>query len=379
MVLHSTIIANQFYAAVNMALISKKHLPYLLGILLLAGFIGFASYWFFHARFIENTDNAYIESEISALSPQVAGLVSEVLVENNQRVKKGEVLLRLDNRNYQAKLLQAKAQVASAKANIATLEQQLALQKHVISQNQAALERAKAEQKLSQSDVKRYKKLEKKQQISRQQLQKSETLLEQSNANIRASESALAAAKSTNQVLQAKITQAQSALKSAESVEHFAQLQLEHTNITAPFSGVVGNKHVEPGQFVQPGLQVMALVPLPSVYITANFKETQLAHLAIGQKAQISIDALDDETYKGHIISFSPASGSRFSLLPPENATGNFTKIVQRVPVRIRLDSSPDKLAKLRPGMSVVVDVDTRSLGQRPKTGAGLSDALNAQ
>lgn len=362
-----------------MAFFSKKHLPFFLGALLFIAIVAFAGHWFLQGRFIENTDNAYIESEISALSPQVAGLVSQVFVEENQRVNKGDVLLSLDSRNYQAKVAQAQAQVASAKANIETLKKQLELQEHVIAQNKANSTRAIAEQKLSKSDVKRYQQLEKRQQISRQQLEKSETLLEQSDANISASQSGLAAAKSSYEVLQAQVVQAQSTLQSANAQEHFAQLQLEHTKIIAPFNGVIGNKHVEPGQFVQPGLQVLSLVPLPSVYITANFKETQLAHLAIGQAATVSVDALGDETYQGHLISFAPASGSRFSLLPPENATGNFTKIVQRIPVRIRLNSTPDKLAKLRPGMSVVVDIDTRSNGVRPESGTGLSNALNAQ
>lgn len=355
---------------------NKHRTPLLIGLVLLLPGTGAATYWAAHGRYIESTDNAYIEASTTALSPQVAGIARTVPVRENTPVHAGDILLTIDDRDYRARLQQAEARQRAANAALARLDQQLNLQQSLIAEAKAARESALAEKERAEHDAHRYDELATTSAASRQQQEDARADARKARAELAANDARLQAARRQQQVLAAQRVEAEAALQQAKSDLELAQLDLDHTVIRAPFDGVVGNKQVEAGQYLRPGVQIMSLVPLPLVYITANFKETQLEHMQQGQQVTITVDAFPNQPISGEVESFSPASGARFSLLPPENATGNFTKIVQRIPVRIRVAGDTPLKGALRPGMSVVVDVDTRSNGERPQNGQGLAEAL---
>ncbi len=333
-----------------------------LGGLAVAALLGAANAgwgWWTEGRFIESTDDAYVLADIASISAKVAGYVRELRAESNQPVKAGDVLVVLDDSDYRARVDQAAAGVAAQRAALVSNQARLVWQHAVIEQARAGIVSAEAELRRAALELERSRTLAADSWGTRQRLEVATA--DQAKAAAALSRARAALSAETNQlgVLDAGRHEVEAGLAQAEAQLALARDDLGHTVIRAPLDGVVGNRTVQLGVLARPGVQLMAVVPLGSLYIDANFKETQLRRMRVGQSVRVSVDAYPDRTLAGRVGSLAPASGSRFSLLPPENATGNFTKIVQRVPVRILL---PDA-AGLRPGLSVVVGVDTRGGG----------------
>jgi membrane fusion protein, multidrug efflux system len=320
-------------------------------------------YWWTVLRFFESTDDAYVASDVSVISPKVEGYLKEVRVADNQAVKKRAVLFVIDDRDFAAKVAQAAAAAATEEAAVATYGSRLDLQQAMIAQAQATVVSADADLVRTQQDYKRYSALMTTDFASRQRFEQAEADARKAAAETAKSRAALAAAQSQLGVLRSQRQEEMARLQQARANLQLAKNDLDNTVIRAPVSGVAGNRAGQIGQYVKPGTELVSLVPLPRVYVTANFKETQLTRMRPGQRAEVSVDAYPDHTLAGWIDSFAPASGADFSLLPPDNATGNFTKIVQRVPIRIALPSGNPLARLLRPGLSVTVTVDTRDAG----------------
>ncbi len=318
-------------------------------------------HWWTTWRFQESTDDAYVQSDISVISPQVEGYLKEVRVAENQRVAAGQVLFVVDDRNFAAKVAQADAAVATEEASVLTYDSRMQLQRSMIEQAKAEIAAADAERIRTEQDYQRYAQLAATDYASRQRLETAEADDRKAAAALSQKRAALAAAQDQLNVLRAQRDEEKARRQQARASLQLAQNDLDNTVIRAPVAGVAGNRAGQVGQYVKPGTQLLSLVPLPYVYVTANFKETQLTHMRPGQAARISVDAYPDRPLTGHIASFAPASGAEFSLLPPDNATGNFTKIVQRVPVRIALPADGPLARLLRPGLSVTVTVDTNA------------------
>jgi membrane fusion protein (multidrug efflux system) len=284
------------------------------------------------------TDNAQVDGHIVPLLPKVGGFVLEIRVEENQPVSAGDTLVTLDDRDYRARLQQAEADLAMALATVSSRQR--------VGQADAAVRQAQANAEKAHADLDRITPLAAQGIVSRQQLDAAQTA-------VRGADAALAAA-------QAALLGADARVASARAVRDQAALQLSYTRVLAPLGGVVSKKAVELGQLVQPGQPLMSVVPLDDVWVTANLKETETADVTVGDAVEFTADAYPGRRFQGHVESVSPATGARFSLLPPDNATGNFTKVVQRVPVRIRLDRPNDSAHPLRPGMSVNVTITTK-------------------
>src|SRR5438876_7179425 len=292
--------------------------------------------WIFGLSHV-STDNAQVDGHVIPILPKVGGFVTEVRVDDNRRVKAGDTLVVLDDRDYKVRLAQADADLGVALAAVSNRAR--------VGQAEAQVEQAQANAQKAHADLDRLKPLAEQDIVSKQQLDAAE-------AAARAADAALAAA-------QAALVGADARVGAARAARDQAALNLSYTRITAPASGVVSKKTVELGQLVQAGQPLMSVVPLEDVWITANLKETQIEAVKPGEPVDFTVDAYPGLHFRGHVESLSPATGARFSLLPPDNATGNFTKVVQRVPVRIRPDK-PDPAHPLRPGMSVVVTIQTR-------------------
>ncbi|HDS1697089.1 MULTISPECIES: HlyD family secretion protein [Pseudomonas] len=335
--------------------------------------LAFTSYWFSTGRYLETTDDAYVRSDWVALSPRVAGYVAEVEVADDQPVKAGDVLVRLQNRDYRARLDQAQAGVTAAQAALAAAQasQQVATaridqQQQAILQAEAVVRSATAEQRRSELDVQRYRGLVRDDAATMQRLEtasahatQAQAALQGARAALRQQRSQLAMAKARSVQAEAELQQRAAALAGAQAHQRLAEQDEQDTVIRAPITGVVGQRRVRTGQYVVPGQPLLAVVPLQQAYVVANYKETQLARMRPGQPVEIRVDSFASQPLQGHVASFSPASGNVFALLPSDNATGNFTKIVQRFPVRILLDKPLDG-PQVLPGMSVVSTVDTR-------------------
>src|SRR5271169_2521226 len=331
-------------------------------VLALGGYGGW--HWWTALRFLESTDDAYVASDVSVISPKIEGYLKEVRVRDNQAVKKGEVLFVIDDSDFAAKVAQGQAAVATEEAEVATFASRLDLQQAMIAQAQATVQSAEADLTRTQQDFKRYSALMTTDFASRQRYEQAQADARKAEAEAAKSRAALAAAQSQLSVLQSQRREEKARREQARANLKLAQNDLDNTVIRAPISGVAGNRAGQVGQYVKPGTQLLSLVPLPNVYVTANFKETQLTRMQPGQLAEVSVDAYPDHVLQGRIESFAPGSGAQFSLLPPDNATGNFTKIVQRVPVRIALPASGPLAGLLRPGLSVTVTIDTRGAGE---------------
>ena len=332
-------------------------------------------YWWNVLRFLQSTDDAYVQSDMSLISPKVEGYIKKVKVTDNQEVAEGAVLFVIDDRDFKAKVAQAEAVVATGEATIATYENRLKLQQAMIEQATASVASVEADLARVQQDYKRYSTLMSTDFASRQRFEQAQADARKGEAAVAKSRAGLAAEQNQLAVFRSQQREEQAKLQQGHANLQLAQNDLENTLIRAPISGVAGNRAGQVGQYVKPGTQLLSLVPLSRVYVTANFKETQLTHMRPGQLAEVSVDAYPDLTLDGRIESFAPASGAQFSLLPPDNATGNFTKIVQRVPVRIALPEKGPLAGLLRPGLSVTVTIDTRDTGQ----GDGLVGAAQAK
>jgi membrane fusion protein (multidrug efflux system) len=342
--------------------------------MLTAGGVG-GWYWWNVLRFLQSTDDAYVQSDVSTISPKVEGYIKKVKVTDNQEVAEGAVLFVIDDRDFKAKVAQAEAAVAIDEASIASYEARLKLQQSMIDQATASVTSAEADLDREQQDYKRYSALMTSDFASRQRFEQAQADARKGGAAVARSRAALGAEQNQLAVLRSQQREEEAKLQQARANLQLAQNDLDNTVIRAPVSGIAGNRAGQVGQYVKAGTQLLSLVPLPHVYVMANFKETQLTHIRPGQLAEVSVDAYPDLTLEGRIESFAPGSGAQFSLLPPDNATGNFTKIVQRVPVRIALPASGPLAGLLRPGLSVTVTVDTRNSGD----GNGLLGAAQAK
>lgn len=341
----------------------KRRSPVLpiVALALMAGAAWYGYNWWTHGRFMVSTDDAYIGGDIAIISPKVGGYVEKVNVTNNQIVKAGDPLVTLDNGDYRIATEQAEAQVKTQHLTLDRVDAQIKGAEASLLQAKAQKQAAVASLDLAQLSFKRASGLQAQKVVSTADLDNAKTQLEQAQANVSAADANIAAAEAQIAVLKAQRAEAEAGIRSAELALEKAKRDLGFTVLKAPYDGVVGNLAVQTGDLVSAGKRLAALVPVSDLYIDANFKETQIAHLAPGSKVNIHVDAFDEEPLVGTVTSIAPASGSVFSMLPAENATGNFTKVVQRVPVRISLPKEALDTGKLRAGLSVVVDVDTRT------------------
>ena len=326
----------------------------------LAGAADFGYGYLTTGRYLETTDDAYVKADSTIIAPKVSGYIDAVLVGDNQPVKAGQLLARIDDRDFRTALEQAQADVSGSEAAVLNLDAQLALQQPIIEQGTADVVAAQANLKFAEEERARYDDLMKSGSGTIQRAQQTDAALREKTAQVQHSQSGLLAAQRKVDVLTTDRAKAIAQLDRARAVAQQAALNLSYTKISAPVDGTVGARSLRVGQFVQAGTQLMAVVPLDAVYVVANFKETQLTYVRNGQPVEISIDGFRGTRLRGHVDSLSPASGLEFALLPPDNATGNFTKIVQRVPVKIVFDDQNLK-GLLRPGMSAEPVVDTKA------------------
>ena len=333
----------------------------ILSAIVLAALVGAAKYghdWYVLGRFQISTDDAYVKSDMSQLGAKVAGYVKEIPAAENTPVKAGDVILTLDDGDYKLAVDAADARIETQKAVIAGFASQTQAQTAEIAAAEAKLASAKANESNTVTNLDRAEALSKTKVVSQQTVDDWTMKRDAATASVTEAQAGIMAAQAQINVIAANKIEAEKLLAELQTTLAKAARDLSFTEIRAPFDGIVANRAVEPGQFVQEGTRLMALLPADGVYVEANFKETQIADLHAGQKALIKVDAISGATYEGEVISLSPASGAEFSLLPPENATGNFTKITQRVPVKISVP--PDLAETLRPGLSVTVTLDTR-------------------
>jgi len=339
----------------------KKRLPLIVaavaGLVLIVGGI----VWWQGKQRWEATDNAFVQADTTQVSPQIEGYVVEVLVKDNQRVEAGQVLVRLDDADARAELAQAEANLAALQAAVQNVDARTIQEHATVASRAAAVEQARAQASLAQQQVDRYGRLAEQGWVSQQRIQTEQAAARTAQASVAEAQAALVAEQRTVGVLGSSRVQSVASVDQARALVDKARIALERTVIRAPVGGVVGARGVRVGQYIRPGGQVLSIVPLGDTYVVANFKETQLGRLRIGQEVEIKADAFKGEPITGHIDSFAPATGSEFALIPVENATGNFTKITQRVPVRIRVDRREN--GALRPGLSVEVKVDLKSQG----------------
>jgi membrane fusion protein (multidrug efflux system) len=296
---------------------ARRLAPAGLALLIAIGAAAYGHHWWTVGRFIESTDDAYVGGEVTVIAPKVSGLIAQVLVTDNQTVRAGELLVKIDDRDYRAALDKATGAVEAQRATLANLDATGRLQEAMIAQAEAEVAAAEAE--VARSGFER-----------------------------------------RLDVIDTQKQQTQAALTQAVADQELARLNLGYTELHAPIDGVIGNRSARVGAYATLGAQLLSLVPAHGLWIDANFKESQLGHMRAGMPVTIAADVLPGEEIHGHVISLAPATGAQFSILPPENATGNFTKIVQRVPVRIALDGDADALGRLRPGLSVTASVDER-------------------
>ena len=346
-----------------MKLASKKSVLVLAALSAVLAAASYGAYWWQTGRFLQTTDDAYVGGDISAISSKVSGYIQQLAVQDNMAVKKGDLLIRIDDRDYRAALAKAAGEVAAQQAALADIQATRQLQQATIAGSAASLLAATAATEKLANDNRRYNALAASSAISAQIRDNASADYRRAHAEQEKAKADKTVAERQLTVLDARQQQTLAALAQAQAQANLemARLNLSYTDIRAPFDGVIGNRRAWSGSFVSSGTQLLSLVPAHGLWIDANFKENQLAHMRAGQAVTIVADVLPNHTFKGHVASLAPATGSRFSILPAENATGNFTKIVQRVPVRIALEGDGAKLDVLRPGLSVIVTVNEKS------------------
>jgi membrane fusion protein (multidrug efflux system) len=332
----------------------------------LAGATWFGWDYWTTGRFLVSTDDAYVRADNTTIAPKVSGYLREVLVGDNEHVKASQVLARIDERDFKVALDQARADVAAAQATVVSKQAQLEVQQSVIAAAKATIEVDIANKTFAGQENKRYTDLAATGYGSLQNAQAAQSKNAGAEAAILRDQANLVSALKQVDLLKAEIAQAIAASARASALQAQAELNLGYTTITAPIDGVVGNRTLRVGQYVQAGTQLMSLVPATGAYVIANYKETQLTDVHKGQAVDVSVDMFPGQLVHGHVDSLAPASGQEFALLPPDNATGNFTKIVQRIPVKIVLENCAP--IELRPGMSVIPHISTKShAGGSPK------------
>ncbi len=316
--------------------------------------------WWNVGRFIESTDDAYVGGNVTTIAPHIAGFITEILVTDNEHVQQGQMLARMDRRDFQAAFDRAQAVVDGKTATLTNIEAQLVLQQSVIRQAEADLSAKTAHASFAHQDAQRYASLATTNAGSRQDAQKTLASEQEAGAATLSSYAGLEASRQQVKVLDTQRVIARAAIAQAEADLQTARLNLGYTEIRSPVDGYIGNRAARVGAYAAEGAYLLSVIPAHGLWVDANFKEDQLAHLVPGQKATIAADVASGRDLHGHVQSVAPGTGAVFSVIPPENATGNFTKIVQRVPVRILLDDADATLGLLRPGLSTTVSVDTR-------------------
>ncbi len=317
--------------------------------------------WWTAGRFMESTDDAYVGGDVTAISPHVAGFVSQILVTDNQHVQAGQLLIRLDDRDFQAALDRADAVVRQRAAALAGMQEKYVLQQSVIRQAAAGLAANAAKAGFAGEDAVRYSSMARTGAGSQQNAERAVAVDRETRSTVLSSQAALDSARQQLAVLDAEIGEARAALAEAEAALRTARLNLGYAEVRSPIEGYVGNRSAQAGAYVSEGAYLLTVIPAHGLWVDANFKEDQLRRLAPGQSATVVADVMPGHAFRGRVESLAPGTGAIFSVIPPENATGNFTKIVQRVPVRIELDARDAVLGRLRPGLSTTVSVDTRS------------------
>ncbi len=340
---------------------SRKALKLAIATAAILGAAVYAGHWWLDGRFLEKTDDAYVGGDVTVISPRVAGYIAELNVSDNQRVHAGDLLARIDDRDYRAALAKAEGAVHAEEAALANVDAQASLQDALIRQSQAEIDATSAEEVRTRDDQRRYATLVRTNAVSVEAAQRADASFKSARANSDKARASLLAARRQLDVIQSQRQQAQAALEQAVAARDLARLDLSYTELHAPVDGYIGNRRARVGSYVAAGTQLLAVVPAQGLWVDANFKEDQLARMQPGQAVTIEADILPGKVFHGHLDSLAPATGAQFSILPPENATGNFTKIVQRVPVRVHLDDADGRLGDLRPGLSVLVEVDTRA------------------
>ena len=323
--------------------------------------MAWAAHWWATARFVEDTDDAYVGGDVTTMAAKVAGYVQAVAVDDNQVVHRGDLLVKIDDRDYRAALARAQASVAAASALLGNLDANARLQRSVIAQSDAGVAAAQAEATRAQLDDARYRDLATRSAVSQESAQRAQAAAQTALAgNARAAAGQQGAHRQLD-VIASQRRQAEAALAQAQAELDAATLNLSYTELRAPVDGVIGNRRARVGAYATAASQLLVVVPSHGLWIDANFKEDQLGRLRVGQPVDIHADVNPGRAYKGHVVSLAPATGAQFSVLPPENATGNFTRIVQRVPVRIALDGKDGELDLLRPGLSVKASINTKA------------------
>jgi membrane fusion protein (multidrug efflux system) len=329
-----------------------------LGAAIAAGWYGYT--WWTVGRFMETTDDAYVGGDVTTIASKVAGFIDTIAVTDNQRVKAGDLLIKLDDRDYRAQLARAEANVAAQEAALTNRDAAHRLQTAVVDQASAEIAAATAEATRSQYDLDRYRTLSAERFASLQRFEQADADYKKAAAAEHKTQAVLRAARHQLDVIDTERRQIEAALAQAKAERDLAALNLGYTEIRSPIDGVIGNRSARVGAYATVGAQLLSIVPAHGLWVDANFKESQLAQMSVGQPVEITADVLPGRAFHGRIESLAPATGAQFSVIPPENATGNFTKIVQRVPVRIILDEGAGELGTLRPGLSVVARVDER-------------------
>ena len=333
----------------------------IIGVALLSAGAWYGYNYWTTGRFMISTDDAYVQADMAFISPKISGYVDQIKVSENQKVKAGDPLLVVDDGDYRIAVAQAEAQIATLSKTLDRIDAQTEAARASLQQAQAQKTADQAAADNAAKVAARASQLLKTHVGTQAQLDDAQTAVQQANAALVGADAQIAAAQANIGVLQAQRAESASTLASLQLGRDKAVRDLSFTVLKAPYDGVVGNRSVEQGDLVSPGQKLAVIVPMDKLYIVANFKETQLARLVPGEKVKISVDATDGQDFEGTVSSLAPASGAVFSLLPPENATGNFTKVVQRVPVRIDVPADVLKSGRLRAGLSVVVAVDSRT------------------
>ena len=331
-----------------------------LGAALLAGTAWYGFNYVTAGRYMVSTDDAYVKADATTLAAKVAGYVSSIEVSDNTYVHTGDVIARIDDGDYKLAAAAARDKMATQRATVERIGRQISAQQAQVQQTKAQLASAQAQARRAQSELERQQTLAGKEFASKQTLEQAQSNRDQTAAAVLGAQAAIDQAAANVDVLKAQQQEASRTLDELQTALAKAERDLSFTLIRAPVDGVIGNRAVRTGDFVQTGQRLASVVPLDEVYIDANFKETQLARLQPGQPVAVDVDAIPGHEINGEVLSVSPASGSTFSLLPPDNATGNFTKIVQRIAVRIQVPADVAARRQLRPGMSVVVNVNTK-------------------
>lgn len=334
----------------------NRVLPIILGVILIAGIIFGIKEYIYYGKHVD-TDDAQIDGDISPVVARVGGYVDSINFEENTHVNKGQLLVKIDDRDYKVKLEQAEAAQTGASSNINVGESQIFVTSAASSSAKAQVASAAAKLDQVKKDYDRYANLVKDGSVTQQQFDQAQANLIEAQANLRAAQDQYKSSLEQVDATRNQLKVTHTGVDQRKVDVDYAKLQLSYTSVLAPASGLVSKKNVQLGQLVQAGQTLFSIVNDSSIYITANFKETQLDNIRDGQKVNVDVDAYPDMKITGKVYNFSPATGAKFSLLPPDNATGNFVKVVQRIPVKIKISGSKEDIAKLRPGMSVNVSV----------------------